>query len=74
MRDVFNSWLAVLGIVVLAVLIVAVERQVRRSSAHSSMPHRQARVAANEALRRRLASKFVVPVVERKQELERIRE
>jgi hypothetical protein len=74
MREVFNSWLAVLGIVVLAVLIVALERQVRRSWAHFSMSRRQARVVANEALRRRLASKFVVPVGERKQELERIRE
>jgi uncharacterized membrane protein len=74
MREAFNSWLAVLGIVILAVLIVALERQVRRATNHSSMSHRQARLAANDALRKRLASKFVVHVAERKQELERIRE
>ncbi len=74
MREAFNSWLAVLGIVVLAILIVALERQVRRSTNHASMSHRQARLAANDALRKRLASKFVVQVGEQKKELERMRD
>lgn len=66
MRDVFNSWLAVLGIVTLAILIVAIERQVRRSTNHNPMSHRQARLAANGSLRNRLASKFVMPAGTRK--------
>lgn len=64
MRAAFNSWLVVLGIVILAILVVALERQIRRSTTHSSTSHRQARVAANDALRRRLASRFVMQVGE----------
>jgi hypothetical protein len=72
MRTVFNSWIAVLGIVILAVLVVALERHVRRSTNHFSVWHRQARVTANDALRRTLSSRFVVQVGEQKQGLEKI--
>lgn len=74
MRTAFNPWIAVLGIVILAVLVVALERHMRRSMTHSSIWHRHARVAANDALRSRLASRFVMQVGEQKQGLERMRE
>jgi hypothetical protein len=74
MRTAFNSWLVVLGIVILAILVVSLERHLRRSTAHSSMSGRHARVTANDALRRRLAGKFDAQVVEAKQRLEKIRE
>jgi hypothetical protein len=64
MRAAFNSWLVALGIVILAILVVALERQIRRSTTHSSTSRRQARVAANDSLRRRLAGRFVMQVGE----------
>jgi hypothetical protein len=71
MRAVSNTWMVILGIVILIALIVALERHIRRSTTRSSMLSRQKRVAANDALRRRLGNKDIARVEKRKQELER---
>jgi ABC-type protease/lipase transport system fused ATPase/permease subunit len=74
MRAASNTWIVILGIVILVALVVALERHIRRSTTRSSTLSRQARVSANEALRRRLESKVVTQVGKPKQELERTRE
>jgi hypothetical protein len=72
MRAVSNTWMVILGIVILIAWIVALERHTRRST--TRMLSRQTRVAANNALRRRLGNKDVARVGKRKQELERTQE
>jgi hypothetical protein len=72
MRAVSNTWMVILGIVILIAWIVALERHIRRST--TRMLSRQTRVAANNALRRRLGNKDVARVGKRKQELERTQE
>jgi hypothetical protein len=72
MRAVPNTWMVILGIVILIAWIVALERHIRRST--TRMLSRQTRVAANDALRRRLGNKDVARVGKQKQELERTQE
>jgi uncharacterized membrane protein len=74
MRAASNTWIVILGIVILVALVVALERHMRRSTTRSSTLGRQTRVSANDALRRRLASRVVTQVGKQKQELERMRE
>jgi sensor domain CHASE-containing protein len=71
MRAVSNTFIAILGIVILVALVVYLELHIRRSTIHSLARLRQTRLAANDALRRRLASKLVTGVEKRTQELER---
>ena len=74
MRAASNTLVVILGIVILVALVVALERHIRRSTTRSSTLSRQARVSANEALRRRHEIKVVTQVGKPKQELERTRE
>jgi hypothetical protein len=74
MRTASNTLIVIIGIVTLVVLIVSLERHIRRSTTLSSMLSRHTRVAVNDALRRRLGSKVVTRLEKRNQELERMRE
>jgi cell division protein FtsL len=69
-----NTLLVILGIVLLVALVVVLEWHTRRSTIRSLARLRRTRVAANDALRRRLESKVVAGVEKRTQELERTRE
>lgn len=74
MRAASNTSIVILGIVILVALVVALERHMRRSTTRSSTLGSKKRVVANDALRRRLASRVVTQVGKQKQELERMQE
>jgi uncharacterized membrane protein len=57
MRVVSSTLIVILGAVILVSLVVFLELHIRRSTIHSLARLRQTRLAANDALRRRLASK-----------------
>jgi hypothetical protein len=74
MHAASNILIVIPGIVSVVALVVALERHLRRLRTRSSTLGRRTRVAANDALRTRLASKVVRQVGKQKQELERIQE
>lgn len=71
MRTASNTLIVILGIVILVALVVFIELRIRQSTTHSLGHLRQTRLAANDALRKRLKSKVVTGVEKRTQELER---
>ncbi len=74
MRAVSSTSVVIVGTVILIALVVVVERHIRRSSTRPSLLSRQTRLGANDALRRRLASKVVTEVGKQKQEIERMQQ
>lgn len=71
MRTASNTLIVVLGIALVVALVVFLAWHIRRSAIHSAARGRRTRLAANDALRRRLESKVATGVEKRTQELER---
>jgi hypothetical protein len=74
MHAASNTLIVILGMVIAVALVITLERHKRRLRTRSSTLGRRTRVAANDALRSRLASKVVRQVGKQKQELERMQE
>jgi hypothetical protein len=74
MRAVSSTVIVILVAMTLVALVVFLALHIRRSTIHSLARLRQTRLAANDALRRRLKNKVVTGVEKRTQELERTRE
>jgi len=71
MRTASNTLIVVSGIALVVALVVFLAWHIRRSAIHSAGGGRRTRLAANEALRRRLETKVLTGVGKRTQELER---